>query len=342
MDTTSSSSERAYWAGKAVLVTGATGFIGSHVVEALLDRKARVRAVGRSRQRLDAALGERAGQVEFLEGDLTSPDCSRAACAGMEVVCHLAAQVAGVEYNKHHPGTMLTNNVAIGLHLLDAAARAQVGRFLCVSSACVYRSHCPIPTPESEGFLEDPEATNFGYGWAKRILEVQARSYLQEFGIKVAIVRPYNTYGPRDNFEWETSHVIPALIRKVMEGQDPIIVWGDGTQTRSFLYVSDLVDGLLRAVEHYPVGDPVNLGTEEEVTVADLVRMIVDLSGRPARIVFDTSRPAGQARRNGDFTKAREKLGFVPRVSLREGLRRTIQWYVEQRAGSEVRIHHVA
>ena len=340
MDTTSSSSERAYWAGKAVLVAGATGFIGSHVVEALVDRQARVRAVGRSRQRLETMLGERAGQVEFLEGDLTSPDVARVACAGMEVVCQLAAKVAGVEYNKNHPGTVFTDNVAIGLNLLDAAARVQVERFLCMSSACVYRRHCTIPTPESEGFLEDPETTNFGYGWAKRALEVQARSYLQEFGIKVAIVRPYNTYGPRDNFEWETSHVIPALIRKVVDGQDPIVVWGDGTQTRSFLYVSDLVEGLLRAVERYPVGDPVNLGTDEEVTMAELVRMIVELSGSRTRIVFDTSQPAGQARRNGDFTKAREKLGFVPRVSLREGLRRTIQWYVEQRAGSEVRTHH--
>lgn len=323
-----------------MLVTGAAGFVGSHVVEALLDRKALVRAVGRSRQRLEAALGARASQVEFLEGDLTSPDWSRAACAGMDAVCHLAAQVAGVEYNKRHPGTMFTKNVAIGLNLLDAAARGQVDRFLCVSSACVYRSHCTIPTPESEGFLDDPEATNFGYGWAKRFLEIQARCAMQEFGIKVAIVRPYNAYGPRDNFEWETSHVIPALIRKVVEGQDPIVVWGDGTQTRSFLYVSDLVDGLLRAVEHYPLGDPVNLGTDEEVTMADLVRTIVDLNGRPARIVFETSRPTGQARRNGDFTKAREKLGFVPQVSLREGLRRTIQWYVEQQAKSEVRAHY--
>ena len=324
------------WEGRTVLVTGATGFIGSHLVEALLDRGAQVRAVGRSRQRFESVLGSRAHQVEFLEGDLASPVFSRVACEGMRAVFHLAAQVTGVEYNTKYPGTMLTQNIAIGLHVLDAAAHVGVERFLCVSSACVYPSRCTIPTPESEGFVGDPDPTNFGYGWAKRFLEVQARCYVQESGIKIAIVRPYNTYGPRDNFEWETSHAIPALIRKMVEGQDPIVVWGDGQQTRSFLYVSDLVDGMVLALERYAVGDPVNLGTDEEVTVADVVRTMIELSGSRARIVFDTSHPAGQARRNGNFTKARTQLGFLPQVALREGLRRTIAWYREHRARAAV------
>ena len=320
-----------YWAGKSVLLTGGTGFIGSHLVEALLARGAHVRIVGRNRERLQAVLGERADQVEFLEGDLMSSAFVCRACAGMEAVFNLAAQVAGVGYNSRHPGTIFTNNVAIGLNVLDAAAREGVERFLCVSSACVYRRHCTVPTPESEGFLDDPEPTNFGYGWAKRLLEIQARCYAQEFPIKIGIVRPYNAYGPRDNFEWETSHVIPALIRKAVERHDPIMVWGDGTQTRSFLYVSDFVEGLLLALECYPECDPVNIGTDEEVTIADLVRMIVELVGSKARIVFDASRPAGQPRRNGDFSKAREKLGFEPEVSLKEGLYRTIRWYTEDR-----------
>lgn len=324
-----------FWRGKAVLVTGAAGFIGSHLVEALVDCGARVRAVGRSRRRFEAALLERAREVEFLEGDLMDSTFAAAASAGIEVVCHLAARVAGVAYNTSRPATMLTENAVLGLQVMAAAARARVERVLCMSSACVYRAGCAIPTPESEGFLDDPEPTNFGYGWAKRFLEVQASAYQREFGMKVAIVRPYNTFGPRDDFAWQTSHVIPALIRKVMDGSDPVVVWGDGTQTRSFLYVSDLVEGLLLALERYPVGDPVNLGTDEEVTIAELARMILEFSGRTPRLVFDASRPVGQRRRHGDLTKAREQLGFTPRVALREGLHQTIQWYMEQRSRSE-------
>ncbi|MDA2933348.1 SDR family NAD(P)-dependent oxidoreductase [Acidobacteria bacterium AH-259-D05] len=320
-----------YWAGKSVLVTGGTGFIGSHLVEALLERNAHVRVAGRDREHLRAVLGRREGEIEFLQGDLTSPVFARQACAGMEAVFNLAAQVAGVEYNNSHPGTTFTSNVAIGLNVLDASAEEGVERLLYVSSACVYRRHCTVPTPELEGFQGDPEFTNFGYGWAKRALEIQARCYAQEFPIKIGIVRPYNAYGPRDNFEWETSHVIPSLIRKAVEGQDPIVVWGDGTQLRSFVYVSDFVKGLLLALERYPECDPVNIGTDEEVTIADLVRMIVELVGTKARIVFATDRPAGQPRRKGDLSKAREKLGFECKVSLEGGLLKTIEWYTKGR-----------
>lgn len=329
-----------FWAGRAVLVTGASGFIGSHVVEALLAQGARVRGVGRSRQRFEAALGSRATQIEWLEGDLTIPAVAQAACAGMEVVCHLAGHVGGVGQNAAHPSTMLVDNLRIGLPVFEAAAHAGAQRLLCVSSACVYPGRCTIPTPESEGFTGDPEATNFGYGWAKRLLEVQARAAMQEFGIQAAIVRPYNAYGPCDTFDPQTSHVIPALIRRVLEGEDPLVVWGDGTQTRSFLYVSDLVEGLLRAVERYAVGDPVNLGTDEEVTTAALVQMICQLCGRAPRVVFDPNRPSGQARRRGDLRKSRECLGFAPRVGLREGLGRTIEWYMQQRVLSVAGASH--
>jgi GDP-L-fucose synthase len=260
---------------------------------------------------------------------------ARAACAGMNTVCHLAARVGGVGYNAKHHGTLFTENLAVGLNVIDAAARAGAERFLCVSSACVYGNGAAVPTPESEGFLGDPEATNFGYGWAKRALEVQARGYMQEFGMPVAIVRPYNAYGPRDNFDRERSHVIPALIRKVVEGEDPVVVWGDGSQTRSFLYVSDLVEGLLAALERYAVGDPVNLGTDEEIAMAALVQRIVELSGRHPQVVFEASRPTGQVRRLGDLTKAREQLQFSPRVALQEGLRRTMQWYAQQQPAQQ-------
>jgi len=324
-----------YWTNKSVLVTGGAGFIGSHLVERLLADQARVTVVGRSADRLRKAIGDRMNEVNFLEGDLKSADFTRDACNGVEAVFHLAAQVAGVGYNSQHAGTIYAQNLAGGINMIDAAARTGVERFLLVSSACVYPRHCSIPTPETEGFVDDPEPTNLGYGWAKRALEVQARCYAEEFPMKIAIARPYNGYGPRDDFDWETSHVIPALIRKAVERQNPIRVWGDGLQTRSFLYVDDFVEGLMLTLERYAVCDPVNIGTDEETTIGDLIRMIVDLTGNHSEIVFETDKPRGQPRRAGDFTKAREKLGFAAQTNLKDGLAKTINWYKETGAVDE-------
>ncbi len=321
-----------YWTGQRVLVTGGTGFVGTHLVERLLDEGAQVRVVGRHPAKLQQAIGKRMADVEFLQGDLCDPAVAAAACHGQEAVFNLVATVTGVGYNTRHPGTMFTHNLIPAVNVVDAAAHASVSRLLCVSSICVYRRHCTVPTPESEGFMDDPEPTNIGYGWAKRALEIQARCYAMEFPIKIAIVRPYNVYGPRDNFDWETSHVIPALIRKAVEGHDPIVVWGDGTYVRSFLYVTDLVEGMLRALEHYAVCDPVNIGTDEVITIGDLAQAIVRLTGSQATLSFDTSRPSGQAARIGDFSKAQQHLGFRAAVPLEEGLRRTIAWYMGHRA----------
>ena len=188
-----------------------------------------------------------------------------------------------------------------------------------------------MPTSEEEGFIDDPEYTNLGYGWAKRFLEVQARCYVEQYPIKIALPRPYNAYGPRDDFEWETSHVIPALIRKVIEGQNPLEVWGDGSQTRSFLYVSDFVEGLMLTLEHHAECDPINIGASEETTIADLIKLIIELVGSDTRIEFDLSKPSGQPRRIGDYRKAKKLLGFEAKVPLAEGLRRTIAWYQENR-----------
>jgi GDP-L-fucose synthase len=201
----------------------------------------------------------------------------------------------------------------------------------------VYPRACTIPTPETEGFSGTPEETNEGYGWAKRMAEFEAAAVHKEFGLRVAIARPYNAYGPRDDFDPETSHVIPALIRKALSGQDPLEVWGDGTQTRAFLYVEDFVRGLLEVAERYAECDPVNLGADEEVSIGDLARMIVELCGSRARLRFETGAPKGQPRRNCDTAKAREKLAFSAKVPLREGLRRTIEWYrrrLETKPGS--------
>lgn len=321
-----------FWNGRRVLVTGGSGFIGSHLAEMLLAGGARVRVVGRSHDRFRRVLGACAGDMEFLEGDLAEADFAQRACAGQDAVFHLAAKVAGVGYNVSHPGTILYANSIIGAQVLEAAARAGVERVLLTSSACVYRRHCAIPTPESEGFLDDPEPTNLGYGWAKRMLEVQGRTYAQEHGLQVALPRPYNAYGPRDDFDWETSHVIPALIRKVVEGQNPLQVWGDGSQTRSFLYVTDFAAGLMATLEKYPVCEPVNLGADEEITIAELIRLIARVAGREVELQFDLTKPSGQPRRIGDYTRAKTELGWQAQVPLAEGLRETLAWYEAQRA----------
>ncbi|OGW18246.1 MAG: hypothetical protein A3G93_15235 [Nitrospinae bacterium RIFCSPLOWO2_12_FULL_45_22] len=319
-----------YWDKKRVLVTGGAGFIGSHLVEMLVEEGARVKVVDNLSRGEPKNLDDCREKIDFIKGDLSHFALCEEVCTKIDVVMHLAAKVAGVGYNLRHPGTMFYANVLINTNMLGAARKARVKRFLCVSSACVYTRHCSIPTPESEGFQGDPEPTNFGYGWSKRIAEIQARCYSEEFGMEIAIVRPYNAYGPRDDFDLDVAHVIPALIRKVMEEQDPLVVWGDGEQTRAFVYVSDLVRGMMLAAEKYPKADPLNIGTEEEVKIKDLVELILSISGKRPRVIFDPQKPAGQPRRNADISKAKKLIGYEPQVSLKEGLEKTIEWYRSQ------------
>lgn len=314
-----------FWKDKRVLVTGGTGFIGSHLVDRLLVEGAVVRVCGRSRSCR--------GEVEYLRGNLMSRAFSQRACEGQEAVFHLAAKVAGVGYNSNHSGTILYDNASVGLNILDAAVSCGVERILLASSACVYSRDSVVPTPETDGFIGNPEPTNLGYGWAKRFLEVQALCYTTQYPIKIALPRLYNAYGPRDDFSWETSHVIPALIRKVVEGGDTVKVWGDGSQTRSFLYVSDFLEGLMLTLERYPECDPVNIGSEEEVTILGLINLIIKIVGSQAHVEFERDKPRGQPRRIGDYSKARELLGFKPRVGLSEGIGRTISWYRDQQSG---------
>jgi GDP-L-fucose synthase len=318
-----------FWKGKRVLVTGGAGFIGSHLVQVLLTEGASVRVTDNLENSSMANLSSIRDHVEFLKLDLTELESCLKAVKGMQVVLNLSAKVGGVGYNLQHPGQMLTHNLLLSTMVLEAARQAGVERFLCVSSACVYPRYCTMPIPEAEGFRDLPEPTNLGYGWAKRTAEMQAQLYAQEHGMKVAIVRPYNTYGPRDHFELERAHVIPALIKKVLDNQDPVVVWGNGEQTRAFVYVEDLVTGMLLATEKYPEADPLNIGTEEEISVRDLVKLICELSGRSPQIIFDSSKPSGQPRRNADITKAKRLIGYHPRISLREGINRTLQWYRE-------------
>lgn len=318
-----------FWNGKKVLVTGGAGFIGSYVVEQLVEREADVlTTVIDNLQSGELRNLERVeDRIKFVKADLRNmKDCLEIS-KGKEIVMNLAARVRGIEYNRLHPGTMFKDNMLISLNVLDAARQVGVERFLVVSSACVYPRNCTVPTPEEEGFRDTPEPTSEGYGWAKRMAEFMGKAYHREFGMKVAIARPYNCYGPRDYFDAEIGHVIPALIKKAFDGEDPLIVWGNGEQSRAFLYVEDLARGLIEITEKYAVCGPINIGTDEEIKIKDLVKLILELSGKNPKICFDTAKPVGQPRRNCDNTKALEKIGFHARVNIEEGLRNTVNWY---------------
>lgn len=316
-----------FWINKKVLVTGGAGFIGSHVVDKLVERGAKVTVFDNLQNGNLVNLENSKNKIEFIKDDCSDTSSLDVACKGKDVVMNLAARVGGIEYNRTHQATMLRDNLIIGTNVIEAAYKNNVERFLVVSSACVYPRNCSVPTPETEGFLDEPEPTNGGYGWAKRMAEKLGEYYAKEFGMKVAIVRPYNCYGPRDHFDPDTSHVIPALIKRVMDGEDPVNVWGTGKQTRAFLYVEDLTEGMILATEKYPNLDPVNLGTDEEVSIKDLTYKIIAISGKKPKVVFDTTKPDGSSRRNSDNRKALDKLGFISKVKLDEGLKNTIEWY---------------
>lgn len=320
-----------FWKNKKVLVTGGAGFIGSHVVEKLLEKEAKVTVLDNLQNGSLNNLKSVSGKFLFIKGDCTDNVTSEKACAGQSVVMNLAARVGGIEYNRGHQATMMRDNLLIGSIMLEGARKAGVERFLVVSSACVYPRECKVPTPESEGFLDEPEPTNGGYGWAKRMNEKLGMYYAEEFGMKVGIVRPYNCYGLRDHFDSEVSHVIPALIKRVIDGENPIKVWGSGKQTRAFLYVEDLADGMISAIEKYPVPDPINLGTDEEISIKQLIEKIIKLCNGSTKIEFDKTKPDGSPRRNSDNSKAKDKIGFISRTELDEGLLNTIEWYRKNR-----------
>jgi len=321
-----------FWSNKKVLVTGGAGFIGSHLVEMLIEEDADVIVVDNSQNAIKNNLEKVKNKITInSSADLFNFDDCLKITEKVDIVMNLAAKVAGVEYNQKHQAEMFFDNVRINANMLEAARQNRVKRFLVVSSACVYPRFCEIPTSEKEGFRYIPEQTNEGYGWAKRMAEAQGIAYAKEFNMEIAIARPYNAYGPRDNFNPENSHVIPALIKRVMDGQNPLVVWGDGEQSRSFLFVEDFVRGLKEITEKYAVADPVNLGTDEEIKIKDLVKLILKLSGKNPKVIFDNTKPSGQPRRNCNNAKAKEKFGYTAKIKLEEGLKKTIEWYWENK-----------
>jgi GDP-L-fucose synthase len=317
----------AYWRGKRVVVTGGTGFIGSHVVERLLPLCGALvvptRQSGRPRH-----LAALASDVVLLRGDLGDAAIADQSCRRADVVLCLAAHVGGIAYNQAHHASIFRDNMAVTLSTFEAARRAGVPRVLAVSSACVYPRDCAIPTPEAEGLRGRPEPTNEGYGWSKRMEEYLAAEYAREFNMSIVVARPYNAYGPRDNFDPASSHVIPALIRKAFDSKsDAVEVWGSGRQSRSFLYVGDFVDGLLRICERAKDPEPTNIGADEETSIAETARLIVEIAGTGKSLRFDTARPEGQPRRHCDVRRLRELFDFRARVPLPEGLRATVDYF---------------
>lgn len=316
-----------FWSRRRVVVTGGAGFIGSHLVELLVQDGAIVTVADLlqrgTRERLHAVEGE----IRLAQVDVGTLEGARVATRHQEIVLNLAAKVTGIEYNRCHNADMFTANMNIGSAMLEAAAENDVGRFLVVSTACIYPHDAVVPTPESEGSRGLPEPTNEGYGWAKRMTEQLGWYCARETGMEVAMCRPFNAYGPRDHWDERTSHVIPALIKRVMDGDQPLVVWGSGRQTRAFLHARDAALGMKLIAEHATTPDPINIGHDHETSIGELVEHILAITGRDPEVVYDTSRPDGYARRAADTTRLRTVTGWSPGTPLDAGLLEMVEEY---------------
>lgn len=306
----------AFWRGTRVLVTGGSGFLGSHLVERL------------------GALGAACFVPRRAEYDLTRQDAVERlfADARPELVMHLAAEVGGIGANRAAPGRFFYANAMMGVMVVEEARRAGVRKLVQVGTVCAYPRNTRVPFREEDLWTGYPEETNAPYGVAKKALLVQLAAYREQYGLNGIYLLPTNLYGPRDNFDPATSHVIPALIRRMDEarrsGAGELAVWGTGNASREFLYVDDAARGLILAAERYDGPEPVNLGTGSEIRIAELASLVASLVGYEGRIAFDPSLPDGQPRRSLDTRRALERFGFRARVPFREGLRRTIDWYL--------------
>ena len=301
---------------KKILVTGGAGFLGSFIVEQLKERGVNEENIRIPRSR-DIDLRRWDNCVEVVKD--------------IDVVIHLAARVGGIGYNQKYPATLFYDNAIMGIQMMEAARQEGIEKFVAVGTICAYPKFTPVPFKEEDLWNGYPEETNAPYGLAKKMMLVQSQAYRQQYGFNAIYLLPVNLYGPRDNFDLESSHVIPALIKKIFDakksGEDYIVVWGTGKATREFLYVEDAAEGVILATERYNKSEPVNLGSGFEISIKELVELIAELAGFDGELRWDTSKPDGQPRRCLDVSKAKEEFGFEAKVYFREGLEKTIEWY---------------
>lgn len=306
-----------FWPSQRVLVTGGSGFLGSFVVGKLEERSAGAIFAPR---KLDYDLRD-VGAIQELLREVQP-----------NLVIHLAATVGGIGANREHPAEYFYDNLMMGTQLLHECWRAGVAKFVAIGTVCAYPKHTPIPFREEDLWEGYPEETNAPYGLAKKMLLVQSQAYRQQYNYNAVFLLPVNLYGPRDNFDPASSHVIPALIRKFVAAReqhaDEVVVWGDGSPTREFLFVEDCAEGILLAAEHFNSPDPVNLGSAYEISIRDLAQKIARITGFEGRITWDTDKPNGQPRRKLDVRRAKQEFGFVSRTNFDEGLQRTLDWWV--------------
>ena len=317
---TNQMNKKNFWQSKRVCVTGGAGFLGKVVVRKLQERGVKDVFIPQI---------EDYNLVNLKDIDRMLAD------AKADLIIHLAAQVGGIGANLKHPAEFFYNNLLMGVQLMHRAWETGVGKFVAIGTICAYPKFTPVPFKEENLWDGYPEETNAPYGLAKKMLLVQAQSYRQQYGYNALFLLPVNMYGPGDNFNLQSSHVIPALIRKCIEaqeaGRDEIVVWGDGSPTREFLYVEDAAEGILLASEKYNDSDPVNLGAGFEISIKDLVEMIANETGFTGKLVWDTTKPNGQPRRKLDTTRAYQHFGFKAQMSFEEGMSHTIKWFKENR-----------
>jgi len=317
-----------WWRLRSTLVTGGCGFLGSYLVEELVDAGASVTVVDNLQTGTLENIASVRDQIVFVRADLRDRTVCEKVCAGFDTVMNLAGLAYGVEYSMKHHGEMLYNNLAIQTHMLEAARVSGVKRFLVVSSSCVYPDDAPIPTPELEVVRGLPEHVNEGYGWAKRIAELQAEYYHREYGMDIAICRPFNPYGGRYRWAAEKSHVIPTLVKRILDGENPLAVWGSGKQRRNFLHARDTVQLMMLITERYPCARAVNIGYDHDTSIEELVSLISEVSGKHPDVIFDVSKPEGKFRKCADPTLLLEITGnYQPRINLRLGITEMVEWY---------------
>ena len=310
-----------FWSDKKILVTGGAGFLGSFLVKKLVEKGVCEEYIRIPRSK-DMDLRRWENCVKAVED--------------VGVVIHLAARVGGIGYNQAYPASLFYNNAIMGIQMMEAARKEGVKKFVAVGTVCAYPKFTPIPFKEEDLWNGYPEESNAPYGLAKKMLLVQAQAYRQQYGFNAIYILPVNLYGPDDNFDPASSHVIPAIIMKcidaIKEGRSKIVVWGTGEPTREFFFVEDAAEGILLATERYDKPEPINLGSGLEISIKDLVNLIANLSGFKGTIAWDTSKPDGQPRRCLDTSKAQREFGFKAKTDFEVGLRRTIEWYINNKA----------